>query len=78
MNICGRMAMASPAGDSMTTARLRIDSSVRMPTSGVLMIGAVMMEPVQPVLSSVKVPPWMSSSLSRPPRARSARSRIHG
>ena len=56
MFIIERTAMASPCS-SRTTGRLTIFSMVTMATSGTLMMGSVRIEPVQPVLSTVNVPP---------------------
>ena len=47
----------------MTTGFLTIASMVRMAISGTLMMGIVRMEPVQPVLSTVNVPPLISLDL---------------
>ena len=58
----------------MTTGRLTIASIERIATSGALMMGIDVTDPNQPVLFTVKVPPWMSSSRSLFERARAARS----
>ena len=76
MFMIGRIAITSPSSVSTTTGRLVMFSIVRMATSGTLMIGIVMFEPNQPVLSSVKVPPWRSSRRSLLARARAATSAI--
>ena len=67
---CAGSRSTSPAGPSMTTGRFTIASMVTMATSGTLMMGIVRMLPVQPVLSTVNVPPVMSS-MPQPVGARS-------
>ena len=68
--------MTSSPSMVVTTGRFTMASIDRMATSGALMIGMDETDPNQPVLLTVKVPPWISSSLSLLLRARAARSWI--
>ena len=60
--------------DLVTRGRFTMASIERIATSGALMIGMVETDPNQPVLFTVNVPPWISSSFSLLLRARAARS----
>ena len=64
---------SEPSGSSMATGRLRTPSVERMATCGWLMTGTVMKVPNGPALVMVKVPPEMSSMVSRLARALAAR-----
>ena len=70
MFIIGRMTITSSPSMVITIGRFTIASIERMATSGALMIGMDETDPNQPVLLTVKVPPWISSSFSLLLRAR--------
>jgi hypothetical protein len=76
MFIMWRMAMTSSPSTSTTRGRFTIASIDRMATSGALMIGIELTDPNQPVLFTVKVPPWSSSSRSLPAFALAEMSRM--
>ncbi len=63
---------SEPSGSSMTTGRLRTPSVDKIATCGWLITGTVISVPKPPALVMVKVPPEMSSIVSRLERARDA------
>jgi hypothetical protein len=57
-----RIAMTSPkTGSSMTMGRFLIAPVARIATCGWFMMGVPMIEPSEPMLVTVNVPPWISS-----------------
>ncbi len=70
------MTVATASAPSLTTGRFSPAPTARMQPWGGLMMAANSRTPNMPRLETVKVPPWYSSGLSLPSRARPARSFI--